>query len=102
MNSQQTLQNKIRENYNLSPKVYTNLQSWYQCFDCVNCTPESFKNLQSTPFRPIVPFEETEVTPRAMYVPFLDKGGQKCPHLNGTVLSKKTPKNSKSFTPPKP
>jgi hypothetical protein len=27
-------------------------------------------------------------------MPFLDKGGQKCPHLNSTVLSKKTPKNS--------
>jgi hypothetical protein len=74
------------------PDVYTNFQFWYQCFDCVNCTQESYKNLQFTPFHPIVLFEETEVTPRAAHILFLEKGGQKCPHLNGTVLSKKPQK----------
>jgi len=83
------------------PNVYTNLQFWYQCLDCFNCTRQSCKNLQSTPFRPIVPSDETEVTPRASHMHFLDRGRQKYPHLNGTVLSNITPKiSSKHFWPP--
>jgi hypothetical protein len=61
------------------------LQSWYQCLDCFNCTQESCKNLQSTPFRPITPFEVTEVTPRARHVHLLVQTYRKYPYLNGSV-----------------
>jgi hypothetical protein len=47
------------------------LQFNHQCFNFVNCTPLSFKKFQSTPFRPIEPFEETEVDPREWHMRFL-------------------------------
>jgi hypothetical protein len=51
-------------------EVVTDLQFNHQCFNFVNCTPLSFKNFQSTPFRPIEPSEETEVDPREWHMRF--------------------------------
>jgi len=70
------------KNYNLPIDVYINLQSWYQCLNCFNCTSKSCKNLQSTPFCSIAPSVETKMHPRTWHMNFLGKTWRRCPHQN--------------------
>jgi hypothetical protein len=75
------------------------LQSWYQCLDCFNCTQESCKNLQSTPFRPIAPFDETKMDPRARHVTYMQITGRKYLKKNEPFTSKLEIKKDWSLCP---